>query len=47
MSDFGWGALVIIAYVALVGVAVYLTKSGWPLWALLLVPSISTKRGEK
>lgn len=35
--------LVYISFFALIGFAVYYTESGAPLWALLLIPSISIK----
>ena len=37
-------ALVYLGFFSLIGFAVYLTKSAWPLWALLLTPSYSTKK---
>ena len=37
-------ALIYIAFFALIGVAVWLTSSAMPLWALLLTPSIETKK---
>jgi hypothetical protein len=39
VSDYGWFALKGIGYLALIGFAVWLTESGWPLWALMLMPS--------
>lgn len=36
-------ALIYIAFFTLIGVAVWLTSSATPLWALLLTPSIETK----
>jgi hypothetical protein len=36
-------ALIYIAFFGLIGVAIYLTKSASPLWALLLTPSFSSK----
>lgn len=41
MSDYGWFALKGIGYLVLIGVTVWLTKSAWPLWALLLMPTFS------
>jgi hypothetical protein len=32
-------ALVYISFFGLIGVACYITKSAWPLWALLLTPT--------
>lgn len=37
-------ALIYIAFFGLIGAAAYLTKSASPLWALLLTPSIKTKK---
>jgi len=34
-------ALVYLGFFSLIGFAVYLTKSAWPMWALLLTPSSS------
>lgn len=41
----GWFSAIIIyvAFFGLIGCAVYITKTGTPLWALLLTPSFSTK----
>lgn len=36
-------ALVYLGFFSLIGFAVYLTKSAWPLWALLLAPSYKSK----
>lgn len=36
-------ALIYIAFFGLIGVAIYLTKSASPLWALLLTPRFSSK----
>jgi hypothetical protein len=41
MSDYGWFVLKGIAYLVLIGFVVWLTKSGWPLLALLMMPSWS------
>ena len=35
--------LIYIAFFGLIGVAIYLTKSASPLWALLLTPTFSSK----
>jgi hypothetical protein len=45
-------ALIYIAFFALIGAAVWFTKSAMPLWALLLTPSFkykdeNTNKGEK
>lgn len=39
-------SLIYVAFFMLIGFAVYFTESGVPLWALLLTPSISTKKQE-
>lgn len=39
MSDFGWFVLAMIAFMALIGLACWVTTSAVPLWALLLLPS--------
>jgi hypothetical protein len=36
-------SLIYIAFFTLIGVAIYLTNSAMPLWALLLTPSIKVK----
>lgn len=35
-------ALIYLGFFALIGFAVWLTTSAWPLWALLLTPTIRT-----
>lgn len=37
-------ALIYVAFFSLIAVAVYITGTAWPLWALLLTPSIETDR---
>lgn len=37
-------ALVYLGFFGLIGGAVYFTESAMPLWALLLMPSYSTKK---
>ena len=39
MSEYGWFVIKALGYLALIGFAVWITKSGLPLWALLLMPS--------
>jgi hypothetical protein len=36
-------ALVYLGFFSLIGFAVYLTKSAWPMWALLLTPSYKSE----
>jgi len=40
-------ALVYVAFLGLIGWAIYLTNSATPLWALLLTPSFSLKNDEE
>jgi hypothetical protein len=47
MSNFGWFALKCISMVALIGFVCWMTTSATPLWALLLMPSYSSKSGEE
>lgn len=35
-------ALIYIGFFALIGFAVFYVKSAWPLWALLLTPSVES-----
>lgn len=37
-------AIIYLGFFALIGGAVYYTKSAMPLWALLLMPSFSTRK---
>lgn len=39
MSDYAWFALKCMVIIAVIGGAVWVTETGWPLWALLLMPS--------
>jgi len=40
-------SLVFVAFFSLIGAVCYMTKSGWPLWALLLAPSWQSKSDDK
>ncbi len=40
-------SLVFIAFFSLIGAVCYMTKSGWPLWALILTPSWESKSDDK
>jgi len=42
MSDYAWFALKCMAIIAVIGCAVWVTETGWSLWALLLMPSFSS-----
>lgn len=39
MSDYAWFALKSMVIIAAIGVAVWVTQTGWPLLALMLMPS--------
>lgn len=39
MTDYAWFALKSMVILAVIGVAVWVTQTGWPLWALLIMPS--------
>lgn len=39
MSDYGWFVVKSVAIIAVIGLAVWLTASGFPLLALLFLPS--------
>ena len=41
MTNYGWFAIKGIVMIGVVGLAVYVTNTGWPLWALLLFPDYS------
>lgn len=47
-NGFKWlaWAFIYMAFFALIGYAVYYTKSGWALWALILMPSVSSKNND-
>jgi len=38
--------VVYILFFFIIGMAIYITKSGAPLWALLLIPSFSVKNDD-
>ena len=46
MTDYAWFAVKGIGYLVLIGLVCWWTTSGWPLWALLLMPSWTGKTGE-
>lgn len=40
-------ALIYISFVSLIGIAIYVTGTAWPLMALIFTPSVSSKTDEK
>ena len=39
-------ALVFIAFFSLIGLACYITQSAWPMWGLLLTPTLPSKSND-